>query len=421
MLKVGIELPDEKIYGIDLSNPELGNPGVGGSEYLFILLANQLKEKSINITIYHYSNNILPNNTINRLVSNNIDLIYKAKEDQIDILIHQVGKSDKWYKTLSSTKILSIAWAHVYLDYSELRLLRNCENVKRVVFVGKEEYDCYIDDDIIMKSTFIYNMLPTKIPVCKRSYHNPMVTYVGSLVPQKGFHKLAEIWPEVLKSVPDAELNVIGTGKVYDRDAKLGKYGIAQSDYEKQFMKYFLNEDGKIKSSVHFLGIVGSEKSEIFKNTKVGIVNPSGLTETFCLSAVEMEYSYVPVISKRKWGLLDTIKNGHTGFLFRNKTEFINKVIFLLQNTEVNNEMGLNAHNFVEQMFSIDIIIPQWIKLISEVYDDSPAQYHKVQNNWFNDYKWIKQIIRFVRINLGLHYLPSFHDIKDIIKRVIKK
>ena len=32
MIKVGVELPDDKIKGVDLSRPELGNPGVGGSE-----------------------------------------------------------------------------------------------------------------------------------------------------------------------------------------------------------------------------------------------------------------------------------------------------------------------------------------------------------------------------------------------------
>lgn len=66
--------------------------------------------------------------------------------------------------------------------------------MKRVVFVGKEEYDSYIDDDIISKSTYIYNMVPIKEKVCNRIIDVPIVTYVGSLVPAKGFHRLAQIW-----------------------------------------------------------------------------------------------------------------------------------------------------------------------------------------------------------------------------------
>lgn len=421
MLKVGIELSDKKIYGVDLSRPEFGNPGVGGSEYLFTLLASELSKKGINVTIYHYSNNILPPNSNNHIVKDSISMIQKAQDDGITILIHQVGKTDEWYYRLKDTSVNSIAWAHVYLDYYELKLLRSCSNVKRVVFVGKEEYDAYIDDDIIKKSTYIFNMLPTKTLVKKRKFNNSVVTYVGSLVPAKGFHKLAQIWPELVKRVPNAELNVIGNGKVYNRDAKLGKFGIAQDDYENSFMKYLLDKDGNILPSVHFLGIVGTEKNQIFENTTVGIVNPTALTETFCMSAVEMEYAYIPVVSRRKWGLLDTIRDKHTGFLFRNKSEFIKRVILLLEDSTLNCEMGENAHKYVKDKFSVDVIIPKWIKLIDTVDKNLPVQYYGVQQNWSNDYKWIKQCLRFLRFNLGLGVMPSFYDIKNKIKTILGK
>ena len=62
MIKLGIELPDKNIFGIDLSNPKSGNPGVGGSEYLFALLGTYLKETAddIEICFYHYKKNKLP-------------------------------------------------------------------------------------------------------------------------------------------------------------------------------------------------------------------------------------------------------------------------------------------------------------------------------------------------------------------------
>jgi len=421
MLRIGIELPDEKLYSVDLSKPENGNPGVGGSEYLFALLASELYKQEVDVSVYHYSNNVLPSVSNDYIVEDSIAMLKKAQEDGIDILIHQVGKSDKWYSRLKETNISSVAWAHVYLEYYELKLLRGCDNVKRVVFVGKEEYDSYIDDDIIKKSTYIYNMLPTKTIAQKRELSSFVVTYVGSLVPAKGFHKLAEIWPEVVRRVPGVELNVIGNGKVYNRDAKLGKFGIAQDDYERSFMKYLLDDDGNILHSVHFLGIVGAEKNEIFKKTTLGIVNPTALTETFCMSAVEMEYAYVPVVSKGKWGLLDTIKNKHTGFLFHSKSEFINRVVLLLQDSTLNIRMGKNAHKFVKEQFDVDVIIPKWMDLINAVDKNSPARYHGVQQHWGNDYKWMKQIIRFLRFNLRMEILPSFYDVKNEIKTILQK
>lgn len=420
MIKIGVEIPDEKFSGVDLSNPELGNPGVGGSEYLFTLLASQLKKRELNITIYHYNENVLPEGVCDYIVKDSIDMLNKAESDGIDILIHQVGKTAKWYQTLENTCIKSVAWSHIYLEYDELKAVRKCNNVKRVVFVGKEEYDSYIDDDVIKKSTYIFNMIPMESVAVKRERNKKIVTYVGSLVPAKGFHKLAQIWPEIIKKVPNAELYVIGNGKVYDRNAKLGKFGISQEDYENSFMKYLTDNKGTILPSVHFLGIVGNEKIEIFKNTAVGVVNPTALTETFCMSAVEMEYAYVPVISRRKWGLLDTVDDGKTGYLFRNSSDFIKKMVCLLNNDEVNQNMGEKAHAFVKENFNMNKIIPLWISLIDEIDKNISAEYQGVQKNWNNDYKWIKGCLRFLRFNMGLAWLPSFYDVKNVLKTALK-
>lgn len=421
MFKIGIEIPDEKFSCVKLDQPELGNPGVGGSEYLFTLLARQLARQGVDVIVYHYSENFLPQNLTEYIVEDNLSMIKKAEIDEIDLLIHQVGKTDRWYKALEKTKISAVAWAHIYLDYDELQILRTNKNVKRVVFVSKEEYDSYVDDDIIEKSTYIYNMIPTQGFVPKRIIDKPIVTYVGSLVPAKGFHKLAQIWPEVLKYVPDAELYVVGNGKVYDRNAKLGKYGISQSDYENSFMRYLTNDKDEILPSVHFLGIVGEEKGEIFQKTSVGIVNPTALTETFCMSAVEMEYSYIPVVTRKKWGLLDTVQNKKTGYLFQNKKQFLKNVVKLLNNRELNNFMGENAHTFVLNEFSVDIIIPKWLMLIEDIEKEIKMQYLGVQKNLTNDWKIVKLSLRFIRFNLGLKRVPSFYDIKNWVKLLLKR
>lgn len=420
MIKVGIEVPDQNFSGIDLSQPELGNPGVGGSEYLFTLLASQLIKNGLDVIVYHYSSNSLPIGLHDSVLGDSESMISKAEADGVDILIHQVGKTKNWYNRLENSKICSVAWAHVYLDYYELQILRKNQNVKRVVFVGKEEYDSYIDDDIISKSTYIYNMVPIKEKVCNRIIDVPIVTYVGSLVPAKGFHRLAQIWPEVISKVPNAELYVIGNGKVYDRNAKLGKYGISQSDYENQFMKYLTDDEGEILQSVHFCGIVGKEKRNIFKKTCVGIVNPTALTETFCLSAVEMEYSYVPVVTRKKWGLLDTVKNKKTGFLFNTKGQFLKKVVLLLKNEKLNNKMGENGHAFVKESFAIENIIPEWLILLENIENNKAPKYLGIQGNWTNDWKWLKCCLRFLRFDLGLKKMFSFYDIKNKLKTILK-
>lgn len=420
-MKIGIELPDNNVCHIDFGRPEQGNPGVGGSEYLFSLLAKELYLSEIDITVYHYNDNILPDGMKHDIVENAIEMLHKADADGIDILIHQVGKTEEWYNCLERSNLKSIAWAHVYLEHKELCWIRDNENVKRVVFVGKEEYDSYIDDDVIFKSTYIYNMISTNNHIKNRNINKPIVTYVGSLVPAKGFHLLAKIWPKIIKKVPNAELYVVGNGKVYDRNAELGHFGIAQAEYEDSFIRYLLGEDGNILPSVHFLGIVGADKASIFQSTAVGVVNPSALTETFCMSAVEMEFAYVPVISRGRWGLLDTVVDGSTGFLFKNESEFIRRIVYLLKNPLINFEMGCSAHNFVKKSFSTNIVIPQWKHLLDEIMNDVPADILRPRENLLNDFKWIKQIIRFLRFNCKLKFIPSFCDIKFYLKKLLRK
>ena len=92
-----------------------------------------------------------------------------------------------------------------------------------------------IDDDVITKTSYIYNMVDCKKLQIRETKFQKEVTYIGSLIREKGFHVLAKAWKDVLKEVPDAKLNVIGSGKLYNRGSQLGKYGIADKEYEESW------------------------------------------------------------------------------------------------------------------------------------------------------------------------------------------
>ena len=241
-------------------------------------------------------------------------------QDNIDIIIFKSEGITDLVQNLRSTKLHAIVWAHNYLFSEEL--LEYCSNtsIDRVVFVGHEMYDRYIDHPIANKATYIYNMYDGRKFVQREFPNVPSVTYTGSLVPAKGFHVLAAAWKEIIQNVPDAQLYVIGNGRLYDRNTELGSYGIAEKSYEDSFMP-FLIRSGKVMDSVHFLGTLGLEKVDIYNSTTVGVMNPTGKTETFGLSAVEMAACGIPVVTKRGNGLYDTVIDGRTGYLIRNKKE----------------------------------------------------------------------------------------------------
>lgn len=423
MINLALELMDKDIKGADFSTPEKGNPGVGGSEYLFLLLGYYLKNtySNYNITIFHYNVNKLPDGINDNIVANEIELIEKASELDDCILIHQINKSADWYNRIANTDIKDIAWAHCYIGYSEAALIAQNDNVKRVVFVGKEEYDSYIDDDVIKKADYVFNMINTaSIAIRRGENYEKSVTYMGSLVEGKAFHLLAEIWPKILKRVPDAKLNVIGSGKLYNRNAKLGKYEIADENYEKKFMPYLTDQNGDILSSVHFYGLMKEGREEIFINSAVGVVNPAGKDETFCLSAIEMELCGLPVVSIRKYGLCDTIIHNQTGLLYRRKKQFADYIIKLLTDNTLNKNLGKNGPEFVTKNFDANKVIKEWNRVLLDVIYERKATYNKPAANFWNDYKLLKISMRIIRINLNIRFIPSVLNIKYIVKKLKK-
>ena len=136
----------------------------------------------------------------------------------------------------------------------------------------------------------------------------------------------------------------------------MGKYGIAEENYEKMLLKY-LSHEGKILPSVHFMGIMGKEKEDILLQTKVGVPNPSGITETFGLSAVEMQMLGANVTTIRCPGYLDTVVNG---VLYSNRKKLAESVIYLLNH---DTSHYAEAMNYFEANFSHDAVATRWEQL----------------------------------------------------------
>lgn len=411
----------------DIGNIEIVskcNPGIGGSEYLLLLLFYYLNLlcPHLKCQLLTTDKSIKGNNIT--YVSDELEAIRKSKDIGANEFIF-IPKKDNidFYNLLSKEQINGIAWVHNYISYEILELLEKNKEIKRIVFVGKEQYDSYIDSEIINKSCYIYNMIPkVKHEPVEPSKKGNVVTYVGSIIPAKGFHMLASIWRDVLKEIPDAKLQVIGNGKLYNKDSKLGKYNIADDKYEKKFIKYLIDKRGNVIDSVKFLGTIGKEKEKYINETKVGVANPTGISETFCLSAVEYKTYGIPVVTYNGYGLLDTVRNGVDGILIKNKRQLKNAIIKLLKNDELNKKMGKNAYIDGFQCFWPENIIPTWEKVINEVNLGLNPNIDFPNKNYFNDFKWIKIINYKLKsiFNLkikGLSYRIS--KIKMYIKRIM--
>lgn len=397
-MDVALYLENASYQGVDYSCVEFGNPGIGGTEYMIVLVATILakRENGINIHLYiqkmacfHPSINVI-------CVSNLDDAISDADFKKFDYFVYDAKITNWNSKSLFpqlNTNISVIPWAHTFLLIVYVEKLINHPNVNRIICVGREQRDLLIDHPSCSKTDYIYNIVPILEDYVEKAINYPneerrhVVTFVGSLSPHKCFHILAELWPSIIKQVPDAELHVIGSGTLYNHQSKMGSYNLAEENYEKQFMKYLTNHKGEILPSVFFHGNMGREKYDILLNTKVGVPNPTGKSETFCISAVEMQMMGCSVVSMIAPGYLDTFYNGK---LVHNKNQLINTIVQqLLYNSPKD---YLSTLKFIKVNFSIDEIIPQWESFFQNGYVKENTYKNKYRNLSFR-LKWLKLIV----------------------------
>ena len=114
---IGILVEDEGYSKMDFSHPELGNPGVSGTVFEFLMLIRYLGLYYINgtVTVFHFGKNTYPENckTV-RLSSHDQVTLYHDKG--IDILVVQNGLPYSFYEKLEENSINTILWAHNYLS-----------------------------------------------------------------------------------------------------------------------------------------------------------------------------------------------------------------------------------------------------------------------------------------------------------------
>lgn len=364
-MRVGFYFELGKDYeGYNLFDINKNNPGFSGTRYMFFLIAHLLavRDNGIDVTFFLKYNMILADNVHVELTTSFVDVLDKCQLQNIDFLIIKDNanylKIVKTSRTKIKTKI--IVWCHNFVPFGQLTDYAKCKAVERLVCVGREQADVYRDHKAFQKTDWIYNCVTTpNIEITPINNRKPIVTYIGAIIPSKGFHLLARVWPQVIKAIPKAELYVIGNGRLYERVGEFGKWNLAEKNYEDSFMGY-LTKNGKLLPGVHLMGILGNEKFDILKITKVGVPNPSGLTETFCISAVEMQLMGASIAAKRCVGYMDTVRNGT---LVNSPNQLANCIIKELRSHEDHYEQ---TRQYIIDNFSQDVVAHQWELLLLE-------------------------------------------------------
>ena len=425
MMNISFYLNNAQLPSVSWQGVMRGNPGVGGSEYEIVLLACALsKRHAHNVTIYAHNVENFPEYLHVEEVADLYEAIQKSSRKNFDYLIFKQDPlwiERKYFENVPHNLGL-ILWCHNFLTSTQMDYYSGLPAVKSVICVGREQVDLYRDHQLFSKMDYIYNGFPiSKHPstgIEPLDRRKNIVTYVGSLVPSKGFQILAKAWKTILASVPDAQLYVIGSGKVYDDNKLLGEYGIADARFEQEFMPYLLDEKGEIMPSVHFMGRMGTEKSEIIKQTKVGVPNPSGDTETFGIGAVEFEIMGCKVVTRRCCGYLDTVYNRDNLYGPRRAKCLAKHVIKALKEP-VKDDYTL-VYQFIQDKFSIEQTVVEWEHLF-EALKNNQCRIHNLDKDIPNKTyrgKWFRII--YAKINRLIGYrLPCTTRLEE--SRIIRK
>ena len=190
-------------------------------------------------------------------------------------------------------------------------------------------------------------VITNMVHVNKGTYHsnlqNKRVIFAGRYSPEKGIDDLFKIWAIVYQKHPDWQLDLYGTGTLYDE----------------------LNAKAKmINITIH------NPTEDIFgKYMESSILVLSSIFEAFGLVIVEAMSCGLPVVSfDCPFGPRNIITEGHDGFLIpdRNIHAFANRICQLIESEGLRYKIGQNAIQTAKKYYP-EVIIPQWVSLYEEL------------------------------------------------------
>ena len=160
--------------------------------------------------------------------------------------------------------------------------------------------------------------------------------YVGRVASEKSIDFLINNHKELLKTNKKIKLIIVGDGPDLE-------------DYKK------LAKKNKIEKNVIFTGKVPWEDVPLYYNMADIFVTASH-TETQGLTVIEAMAASLPVIALNDESFKNTVINGLTGYLFKNKKEYMLKMIELIKDKEKRNNMGnqgrINSETYSSKYFA---------------------------------------------------------------------
>jgi glycosyltransferase involved in cell wall biosynthesis len=183
----------------------------------------------------------------------------------------------------------------------------------------------------------------------------PIVLFVGRLVPKKGAEYLVRAMAEVQRYHPGVELVVVGTGPLLE----------ALREQAASSLKAYRFVGAQSPAEVR----TWLERASIF--CAPSVTAPSGETEGLPITVLEALASGCPVVSTVHAGIPEAVKHGENGFLApEGDSELLGRhLLELVANRDLADRFGRSARSRVLERFDLR----QQTAVLETLYDDAVA------------------------------------------------
>jgi glycosyltransferase involved in cell wall biosynthesis len=264
-----------------------------------------------------------------------------VKEPIIGIIHHLFGSS------IFIEAALPVA---LYVKHAEKLIPRIYKNIPMAVVSNSTKEELVSKGMLEKNISLVYNAVDSSAYSYEpeKKSPRPIVGYLGRIKKYKSVNHLIVAFNEVIKTIPEAELILVGDG-----------------DYLPETKK--LSTKLNLQKSVTFTGATHFQAKINFLNKMWFMVNPSP-KEGWGLTVIEANSCGLPVIAADSPGLRDSVVDGKTGLLYPygDTKKLAQLIIDLIQKNKLRNSFTNPCINWARQ-FNWNKSANDMIKLITDV------------------------------------------------------
>jgi glycosyltransferase involved in cell wall biosynthesis len=204
--------------------------------------------------------------------------------------------------------------------------------------------------------------------------------FSGFVGESKGAHHLFACWRHVRAALPDAQLVIAGSARLYRDDASLGPFGVASPDFERRYIDPLARDFGSLeKAGIQLAGLLSPvELRSLYRRSTLGIVNLNArnATETFSCSGVEMAACGLKVFSMAVAALPETLGFTGNAVLVDRPADLVLSFIDALSRPR--DSRTRDAQRQMRDRYRLSCILDRWEELLPE----NPDRFYRLAGPW---------------------------------------